>query len=642
MASLNPADLNDLPEQHQPPRLPQGTIILGLVVIGLVAFFLPLYLISTTIRDDITRSEANLLSVQATLTSISAPAPEAQELMNTLAQVQNSASEIEEASSAILANRTDWPAIMAAINNYNPTQLALTSITHADYRITLNGQAIDDTAVVAYARGLEESNLFSRVVVQSIKIVATPFATPTSTSEAALTPTAAITPTETLTPTTKLIDEYEMDDFQPKDIVLGQPQLHNFHPIYDVDKVKFLAKAGRYYRVFTTDLAAGVDTFLTVSVGGNTYINDDRQPGDLSSEVMFQVGTGHDVEALIGVTNRGQYGPDKRYQIIIEETIPTPTPTPTDTSTPTTTTTPPLTATPTNTVIPTDTPTSTPDPRDVYEPDDTDPKPIAIGETQAHNFYPDNDVDRAKFLAKAERYYRVFTSGLALGVDTSLTVTMDGTIYSNDDRQPGDLSSEIMFQVGAGQDVEAFIEVTNRGQYSPDKWYQITVEEIIPTPTSTPTPTDTATPTDTPTATASSSSRLPGVASLMPSFALAAPSHPSQTMVKWASILLSPSTSQDNSPNAVEFVIVLELKTPPTPTPPPTDTPIAPPTPSETETETPAPSSRLPGIAPPMPSFALAAPSHPLQMMTEWASIFLLQPAGSTTPRHLNSWLFWS
>jgi len=199
----------------------------------------------------------------------------------------------------------------------------------------------------------------------------------------------------------------------------------------------------------------------------------------------------------------------------------------------------------------------------VYEPDDTDPQPIAAGETQIHNFYPDNDVDRGKFLAKAGRYYRIFTSELALGVDTSLTVSVDGNTYTNDDRQPGDLSSEVVFQVGTSQDMEALIEVTNRGQYGSDKWYRITVEEIIPTPTATPTNTPVTPP---PTVTTPPSSKLPGVVSLMPSFALAAPSNPLQMMAEWTGILPPPSISKDKrasgvlSPDAVEFVIVLELK----------------------------------------------------------------------------------
>ena len=551
MASPNPADLNNLPEQYHPRTSFQRAIILWLVVIGLAVFSLPLYFVPLIIRGSITRLEADLLAVQETRTGSSTPAPEVQELMNTLAQIQKPASEIEEVSPTIVAGRTDWAAIMAAISNYNPAQIALSSLTHAGNQITLNGQAIDETAVAAYVRTLEGSNLFSRVVVQSIKAITTPFATPTSTD---LTPTVTITPTATLTPTLEPRDEHETDDFQPKDIFVGYPQLHNFYPTYDVDTVKFVAKAGRYYRVFTSDLAPGVDTFLTVSWGGTTYTNDDGQPGTLSSEIVFQVGTGYDVEVLVKVTNRGKYGSDKWYQITVEEAIPTPTPTPTSTATSTTT--------PTNTVTPTNTPTSTPDPRDVYEPDDTDPQPIAAGETQLHNFYPDNDVDRGKLLAKAGRYYRIFTSELALGVDTSLTVSVDGTTYTNDDRQPGDLNSEIVFQVGTSHDMEALIEVTNRGQYGSDKWYRITVEEIIPTPTATPT----NTPITPPTVTTQPSSKLPGLVSLMPGFTLAAPYHPLQMMAEWTGILPSPSTSKDKrasgvlSPEAVEFVIVLELK----------------------------------------------------------------------------------
>ena len=149
---------------------------------------------------------------------------------------------------------------------------------------------------------------------------------------------------------------------------------------------------------------------------------------------------------------------------------------------------------------------------------------------------------QAKELGKrrlTEQIDAVFTSDLALRVDTVLTVTVDGTSYTNDDREPhepGDLSSEIMFQVETGDDVWALVEVTNQGEeYGPDKWYYITVEEIAPTPTptSTPTPTPTSTPSS-----SSNSSRLPGVASLPSGFAL-------------------PDVVNSS---AVEFVIVLEIK----------------------------------------------------------------------------------
>jgi len=290
--------------------------------------------------------------------------------------------------------------------------------------------------------------------LQSIRAISVT-STPTG---ATVAPTAAIT--STAVPPG---DQYEIDDFQPKDIIVNQPQRHSFHPVFDGDKVKFLAKAGRYYRVYTSDLTPGVDTFLNVNVGGLTYTNDDRQPGELISEVGFQVTSGSDTQVIVTVTNRGQYDPDKLYTITVEEVIPTPTATSTSTSTPTPSSTPPppITGTPSR--------TPTPDLRDKYEPDDVNPKPIAVGETQRHNSFPDGDFDKVKFLAKSGRYYRVSTSDLVLGVDTTLRVDVAGQTYTNDDRQPGDPSSELQFQVPAGSDAEATVTVTNRGQFGPDK-----------------------------------------------------------------------------------------------------------------------------------------------------------------------------
>jgi tetratricopeptide (TPR) repeat protein len=146
--------------------------------------------------------------------------------------------------------------------------------------------------------------------------------------EFGLVPTTPTPRPQTSTPST---DEYETDDFEPKDIILGQPQLHNFYPLYDMDNVKFLAKAGRYYRVYTSDLAPGVDTVLDVSVAGNHYAyNDDCTPGDLSSCVEFRARADGDMEASVKISNRGQFGPEMWYQITVEEfaSMPTITSTP--------------------------------------------------------------------------------------------------------------------------------------------------------------------------------------------------------------------------------------------------------------------------------------------------------------------------
>jgi Tfp pilus assembly protein PilN len=547
--SASDSDLNGIPEQDRPFGLSRQTIILGLVLLGLASFFLPLSLIASNLASGNANLEADLVSAHATLTQVYAPPPDDQTLLETLNELQTQADQLGQAQATIVVQGADWPAVMAAINSYDRTQLALTGISQADRRVTLQGRAGSDAAVVAYARTLETSDLFANVIIQSIRSIATPFATPTSTGGdtpgATPTPDGDGTAAPTPTPTRNPSDAFETDDFEPKEIVLGLPQSHTFYPVYDVDQVKFLAKAKRYYRVYTFDLAPGVDTFLTASVGGTIYNNDDVAPGDLSSEVVFQVGSNHDVEARIKITNRGQYGPDMRYQIAFEEIAATPTPVPTDTPQPTATATPSPTAEPTE------------DLRDPFEPDEDDPKLIDTrGERQAHNFFPENDVDKVTFLAKTGRWYRVSTAELALRVDTVLTVTLtqNGADYfsaTNDDRAPGDPSSEVVFQVNTAFNVWAVVEVSNpHGEYGPEKSYELVVEELSPPPTLTPTPTSTVTPTPTPThtpthtpiptdtpgptatATTASSGRPPGLA----------------------------SAGERLRADAVEFTIILELK----------------------------------------------------------------------------------
>jgi Tfp pilus assembly protein PilN len=486
-------DINILPEQYRPRELPRRVIALSLVAAMLAILIVPLYFVSASMRGDAASLEAEIQSVQDDLAKVNTPAPEVQELMDNLASTQEVANKLEETHSTIAADRADWPAVMAAISDYNPDQLTLDSLAQTDSTITLKGQAVEKSAVDAYANDLEKTGVFASVNIQSISAIPTPFITATVTPGVTLTPTKAITPTKTITPTAPITptvtatpipgpDEYEIDDFQAKDIILGQTQLHSFHPVYDVDKVKFLAKAGRHYRVSTSGLAPGVDTILEVNVGGDRPTNDDCYPGtgDLSSCVEFEVRSGADVEASIKISNRGQFGPEMKYQVTLEEISPTPTPVPTDTPIPTNTPPPTATPEPTATSTPSVTPTPTPDLRDVYEPDDPLAQPIGVGDTQTHSFYPDNDVDWVTFGVKEGRSYALTTSSMASGVDTEISIAVEAedevTYYTNDDIADGFYESEVRFLPTADGTAKAQITNAKGSQYGADKTYDLTLQ----------------------------------------------------------------------------------------------------------------------------------------------------------------------
>ncbi|MBP7686861.1 MAG: PilN domain-containing protein [Thermoflexales bacterium] len=490
------------PKRPAPRGVPRNTLILWLVAAGLAFFFVPLVLVNNAIRTDTQRITADLNSAISQINTVPTPVPAIEQLSAQLTEVQSQTQQIAAANQQLNVVRPDWPAIMAALGRYDPNILQIEALNSGSNRLTLSGRAVDQNAVVNYARTLEQSTLFNRVNVQSIRVLATPLVTGTPT----LVGTGSVGGTTPLSGTVEPRDEYEPDntDVLARPISIGSPQLHNFYPGLDVDTETFLAKSGRYYRITTSDLTPGVDTFISISVGDRVYINDDAKPGTLASELSFQ-NTQVDVIAIIRTTNRGQYGIDKRYQLSVEEVVPTLTPTPGPAAT-----TAAATLVPTSTVAPTATsaPTATPVPdlRDAYESDETLPKPIAIAQSQLHNFYPEGDFDQVQFLVKSGRFYRLYTTDLAMGVDTFMTIGVGTSIYTNDDAKPGMLASDLTFSVTGG-DVIATARITNRGQFGPDKQYQLVLEEFVPTPTPvttstpvpfTPTPTPSATPSPTP------------------------------------------------------------------------------------------------------------------------------------------------
>ncbi len=535
-SDISDYDAADIRQADKPSTvtLTSGQLLLLWVVAGsLLLALIPFGLLSRSIRNDIRFAEAELDKVASQLDETPSPPPDVQPLLATLETLQRQVEELERGTQTIAGSQIYWPVVMDAVSQYDPQEIEFTSFIQEEQRIILEGKAVNNDIVVDYVQSLESSEAFSRVLIQSINLInqdgPTVTATPVLTVTSTLTP--AITPT--LTPTPSLRDAYEVDDFDPVPIFFDQPQLHNFYPVYDIDKVTFLAKAGRYYRIYTTDLRPGVDTVLEVRVGGVSYRNDDRDAGRLSSEVVFQGGS-YDTDAVVTISNRDEYGPEQQYRVVVEEVLPTSTPTVSPLSP-----TPSPSPTPTSTPTPTPQQPPTPDQRDAFEPDQPLPPDITLGETQRHNFYPEDDVDQLTFLARAGRIYRVSTSNLTPGVDTVLTVTVGTETYTHDDRSPGDLGSDVIVTVPEDRDYQALVIVENRGTYGPEFYYQISLKQATVTPTSTPVLSPTATLTTT--ESSLNLERPPGL---------------SRPLLRVPRL---PANQTFSGPDAVEFVIILDL-----------------------------------------------------------------------------------
>jgi tRNA A-37 threonylcarbamoyl transferase component Bud32 len=245
-----------------------------------------------------------------------------------------------------------------------------------------------------------------------------------------------------------------------------------------------------------------------------------------------------------------------------------------------------LLATPTFTLTP------TPMLDDAYEPDDISPKPIALGETQRHNFYRNGDVDRVSFRVKAGRVYGVITSDLAIGVDTVIVVSVAGQRYENDDATPGSLASEVYFKAMA--EAIAVATISNKDMYGAEGTYEVTVIELPPTPipsaTNTPTPTPTPTPTQTTTGTPTTTVTFTPTETRThtPTYTPSAtPTHtPTPTDTRTPTPTRTPTNTQVPTQTQAPTLTTAPTHTP-TRTLVPTDTPTNTPVPTETLVPTP-------------------------------------------------------
>lgn len=184
---------SDLPPSAAPPD-PQAiqqrlqklrqAIVIGLMAFSLLILLLALYLISASVQNDIARSAANLTTLQNQFIRLQTPAPAVQELLTTLTTTLSLADRLEAARPPLGCN---WPALVTVLGGYNQAAITLTDLRQEGSRLTLTGQAVNDSSAVDYVHLLEGSTLFKSVVLESI-VLATPTPQPTAVAGATAAP----------------------------------------------------------------------------------------------------------------------------------------------------------------------------------------------------------------------------------------------------------------------------------------------------------------------------------------------------------------------------------------------------------------------------------------------------------------------
>jgi hypothetical protein len=193
-----PNDPTQMEEENEsaPPR--SGSRLASwLIIFGLGLLFLPLYLITSTIKDTTAELQTELDSLQATLSFTPPPNPSEEALNGTLAYVRLQDDALQSLEGTLVGIHIDWPAVMAIVGAYDPAHMGITAVTQNGSTIVIGGQADNQSTVSAYAEMLRTSGRFGQVDVGSITIEVLPTPTPTPTA----TPVPESTAEPTLEPT---------------------------------------------------------------------------------------------------------------------------------------------------------------------------------------------------------------------------------------------------------------------------------------------------------------------------------------------------------------------------------------------------------------------------------------------------------
>lgn len=146
-------------------------LVLWLIVVSMTFLVIPVFLAGGVIQEERLLLERQLAGLQAELDQPPPVNPEVERLESELLSLRNAASELESLRTTLQAGNVDWSLIMRIFIEYDPHRMALTTITNTGQRITMNGQAMNETDLMAYVDILQESGLFTQVILQSINRV---------------------------------------------------------------------------------------------------------------------------------------------------------------------------------------------------------------------------------------------------------------------------------------------------------------------------------------------------------------------------------------------------------------------------------------------------------------------------------------
>ena len=163
-------------DSPQPGRAARFVPWLFALALGLL--FIPVYLFGNALDESSgpLSTEADML--QQTITAPPPVPSDEAALADQLLELRSQLNGLQNIPPTLIAGHIDWPAIMSVVRGYDAALIRLSGFSNQTGQLTLQGNAMQESAVLDYAHILERTGFFSRVNVQSITVNPQPTPTP--------------------------------------------------------------------------------------------------------------------------------------------------------------------------------------------------------------------------------------------------------------------------------------------------------------------------------------------------------------------------------------------------------------------------------------------------------------------------------
>lgn len=140
-------------------------VVLWLVVLALGVVLIPMMLVTSWVRNDVTRLEGELSLTQNALTNAQTPSQEVTMLSAEVARLDGLVSTMQTVT---IPSGVNWPLVVYAVGSYDVNSLKIASLTQAGDKIQIAGRALNNDAVVRFQQNLIDARAFRDVLVVSI------------------------------------------------------------------------------------------------------------------------------------------------------------------------------------------------------------------------------------------------------------------------------------------------------------------------------------------------------------------------------------------------------------------------------------------------------------------------------------------